>query len=246
MKRVLTGPSVVRAIAIRLEGVVKEWVTGPTRVQALRGVSFEVARGEKLALLGKSGSGKSTLLHLLGGLDRASAGSVRVEGRELTGLGGADLARYRLEVVGVVFQAFHLVPWRTAVGNVELPLVFAGISLAERKGRAEEALRAVGLGHRLTHRPAEMSGGEQQRVALARALINRPPLLLADEPTGNLDSDNAAGVMGLLEAHVATHGATLVLVTHDEELARRHADRVIRLRDGQVQNNDEGGMMNDE
>ncbi len=221
-------------ISIRLADVVKEWTTGPTPVRALRGVSLEVRRGERLALLGKSGSGKSTLLHILGGLDRPSTGTVEVEGRELTRLSSSNLARYRLEIVGMIFQAFHLVPWRTARDNVELPLTFAGLAPNERRTKAERALEAVGLGHRLHHRPGELSGGEQQRVAIARALVNQPRLLLADEPTGNLDSDNAAAIMGLLDDHVRKHLATLVLVTHDEDLAQRFGDRVLRLRDGEL------------
>jgi ABC-type lipoprotein export system ATPase subunit len=220
-------------ISIRLADVVKEW-NGATPVRALRGVSLEINRGEKLALLGKSGSGKSTLLHILGGLDRPSAGVVEVEGQELTRLSSTDLARYRLETVGMIFQAFHLIPWRTASDNVELPLTFAGVLPNERRRKAERALDAVGLGHRLNHRPGEMSGGEQQRVAIARALLNQPRVLLADEPTGNLDSDNAAGIMELLDGHVRQHGATLVLVTHDEDLARRFGDRVRRIRDGEL------------
>jgi predicted ABC-type transport system involved in lysophospholipase L1 biosynthesis ATPase subunit len=219
-------------VAIRLKKVVKEWTTGTAAVRALRGVSLEVERGERLVLLGKSGSGKSTLLHLLAGLDQPTSGRIEVEGAELTRMGEAELANYRLRSVGMIFQSFHLVPWRNAVDNVELPLMFAGASPRDRRIRAEQALEAVGLGHRLTHRPAEMSGGEQQRVAIARALVNRPSLLLADEPTGNLDSDNAAAIVDLLDAHVRQQQATLVLVTHDEELARGFADRILRLRDG--------------
>jgi ABC-type lipoprotein export system ATPase subunit len=221
-----------RMPAVRVTEVVKEFTTGPTRVAALRGVSLEVQRGERVALLGKSGSGKSTLLHLVGGLDRPTVGSIQVEGRELTGMRSNDLARYRLEAVGMVFQSFHLIPSRTALGNVELPLVFAGLPARKRQEAAREALEAVALGHRLRHRPSELSGGEQQRVAIARALVNRPRVLLADEPTGNLDSENAAAVMEILDAHLRDHGATLVLVTHDEELARRHAGRILHLKDG--------------
>jgi len=220
--------------AVRLTDVIKEWTTGPTPVRAVRGVSLEVARGEKLVLLGKSGSGKSTLLHLLGGLDQPTAGSIEVEGRELTRLSGAELARYRLETVGMVFQSFHLVPWRTALDNVALPLVFAGVEPRQRRSQAERALEAGRLGPPLLHRPGELSGGEQQRVAIARALINKPKLLLADEPTGNLDSGNAQAVIELLEAHAREHGATLVLVTHDDDLARRFADRILRMKDGQI------------
>ena len=221
--------------AVRLFDVTKEWTLGKSvRVCALRGVSMEVHRGEKVALLGKSGSGKSTLLNLLGGLDRPTSGEIEVEGHDLAGLSSNRLAGYRLRTVGMIFQSFHLVPSRTARANVELPLVFGGVPARPRRLAAEEALDAVGLGHRLEHLPSELSGGEQQRVAIARALVNRPRLLLSDEPTGNLDSDNAAAIMEILEAHVRNHGATLVLVTHDEELADRHADRVVRLKDGLI------------
>lgn len=219
-------------VAIRLHQVVKEWTRGSVPVRALRGVSLEVHRGERLVLLGKSGSGKSTLLHLLAGLDQPTSGQVEVEGADLTRMSEAQLAHFRLRSVGMIFQSFHLVPWRSAVDNVELPLIFAGLSPRDRRLKAEQALEAVGLGHRLTHRPAEMSGGEQQRVAIARALVNRPSLLLADEPTGNLDSDNAAAIVDLIDRHVRLENATLVLVTHDEELASRFADRTLRLRDG--------------
>ena len=222
--------------AVRLCDVTKEWTFGKSvRVCALRGVSLEVCRGEKVALLGKSGSGKSTLLHLLGGLDRPTSGHIEVEEYDLARLSSKRLAGYRLRTVGMIFQSFHLVPSRSARGNVELPLVFGGVRARERRRVAEQALEAVGLAQRLDHLPSELSGGEQQRVAIARALVNSPRLLLADEPTGNLDSDNAAAIMEILEAHVRDRGATLVLVTHDEDLARRHADRVVRMKDGQIQ-----------
>jgi predicted ABC-type transport system involved in lysophospholipase L1 biosynthesis ATPase subunit len=200
---------------------------------ALRGVSLEIPRGQKVALLGKSGSGKSTLLNLLGGLDRPTSGSLHVGGRDLTRLSSNELARYRLATVGMIFQSFNLIPSRTALQNVELPMVFAGRSPRERRAAAQRALEAVGLGERLDHRPAELSGGEHQRVAIARALVNAPQLLLADEPTGNLDTATAADVIGLVLDYVREHGTTLVVVTHDEELGRRCADRVLRMRDGQ-------------
>ncbi len=203
-------------------------------MQALRGVTLTVRRGERVALLGKSGSGKSTLLNLLGGLDRPTSGSAWVCGHELGALSSGGLARYRLSTVGMIFQAFHLLPDRTALENVALPLLFAGRPKRERTAAARRALEAVGLGPRLTHRPTELSGGESQRVAIARALVNGPALLLADEPTGNLDSANAAAVMDLLTGHVRSCGATLLLVTHDEELAARCTDRVVRLQDGQL------------
>src|SRR5262245_59173944 len=193
-----------------------------------------VRRSERVALLGKSGSGKSTLLNLLGGLDRPTSGGVEVDGRDLARLSPRELADYRLRTVGIIFQSFNLVASRTALQNVELPLVFAGLPARARRDKAAAALVAVGLGERLDHRPAELSGGEGQRVAIARALVNEPSVVLADEPTGNLDSATAAGIMELLLGHVAARAATLVLVTHDEELARRGADRVVWMRDGQV------------
>src|SRR5437764_9616473 len=177
-------------------------------VHALRDVTLTVRRGERLALLGKSGSGKSTLLQLLGGLDRPTAGRILVEGRDLAALSAAELAGYRRMAVGMVFQAFHLIPSRSAVENVELPMVFAGRPPRERRSAATAALEAVGLGARLHHRPAELSGGERQRVALARALGNRPALLFADEPTGNVDSTTADEVMDQLLAGVQRHGMT--------------------------------------
>jgi predicted ABC-type transport system involved in lysophospholipase L1 biosynthesis ATPase subunit len=203
-------------------------------VHALAGVSLEVRAGDRVALLGKSGSGKSTPLTLIGGLDRPSAGRVEVAGQDLACLNASQLARHRLATVGMIFQSFNLIPSKTAVENVLLPLVFAGVAPARRRAIATQMLQAVGLGERLRHRPAELSGGEQQRVALARALVNRPRILLADEPTGNLDSGTAAEVMALLLEHIRGAGATLMLVTHDEELARRCTDRVVRLHDGRV------------
>jgi ABC-type lipoprotein export system ATPase subunit len=211
--------------------LVKTYGASPP-VHALRGVSFEIARGESVALLGRSGSGKSTLLNLLGGLDRAGSGILRVAGRDLSGMSPRQLADYRLNTVGMVFQSFNLIPGRTALQNVELPLVLAGRPPRERRAAAAAALEAVGLGARMDHRPNQLSGGEQQRVAIARALINDPPLLLADEPTGNLDSSNAAAVLELLTARIAKHGTTLIMVTHDEELAARVAVRTLRMKDG--------------
>jgi putative ABC transport system ATP-binding protein len=218
--------------AVRTVGVEKAYRSPPVR--ALRGVSLAVSAGERVALLGRSGSGKSTLLHLLGGLDTPTAGGVVVDGRDLAAMRSDERADYRRTTVGMVFQAFHLVPAQTARQNVELPLVFAGRPKRERRALAERALAAVGLAERAAHRPVELSGGERQRVALARALVNGPRLLLADEPTGNLDAATADEVMRYLLAFVADNGTTLVLVTHDEELAQRVTDRIIRLHDGQV------------
>jgi predicted ABC-type transport system involved in lysophospholipase L1 biosynthesis ATPase subunit len=220
--------------AVRATELARTYGHATAPVHALRGVTFDIRRGERVALLGKSGSGKSTLLNLLGGLDQPSAGSVAVCGRELTRLSPRDLARHRLETVGMIFQSFNLIPSRTALENVVLPLVFAGRPPRTRREAARRALEAVGLGARLEHRPSELSGGEQQRVAVARALVNDPAVLLADEPTGNLDSATADEIMAMLDRHVRAHGTTLVLVTHDEELAGRYTDRVLRLQDGRL------------
>jgi ABC-type lipoprotein export system ATPase subunit len=217
---------------IRLAGVTRTYGPPGAQVTALGGVSLTVQRGERLALLGKSGSGKSTLLHILGGLDHPTSGVVEVGGLDLARLDAGRLARHRLSTVGFIFQSFNLIASRTALQNVELPLVFAGQPPRQRSERARQALAAVGLGQRLHHRPAELSGGEAQRVAIARALVNDPSLVLADEPTGNLDSATAAAIMDLLLGHVQQRGATLVLVTHDEELARKSANRIAWLRDG--------------
>jgi ABC-type lipoprotein export system ATPase subunit len=222
------------AIAVRAVEVAKSYESSTAPVHALRGISAEIRRGERVALLGKSGSGKSTLLNLLGGLDRPSSGSLWVNGHELARLTPGELARYRLTTVGMIFQSYNLIASRTALQNVELPMVFAGIGRRERRRAAREALTAVGLGERLHHRPAELSGGESQRVAIARALINQPQLLLADEPTGNLDTATADEIMALLTAHLDAHGTTLILVTHDEELARRCASRILHLQDGRL------------
>jgi ABC-type lipoprotein export system ATPase subunit len=204
-------------------------------VHALRGVALSVERGERIALLGKSGSGKSTLLNLLGGLDRPTSGTMVVAGSDLARLTSDELARFRLTMVGMIFQAYNLVPSRSALQNVELPMIFAGRPPRERRESACRALEAVGLGHRLDHRPNELSGGEHQRVAIARAIVNAPRILLADEPTGNLDSMTAQEVMETLVAHLDAHETTLVMVTHDEELAHRCADRIVRLKDGQLE-----------
>jgi len=221
-------------LAIRTVALCKTYGTPAAPVHALRGVALAIGRGERVALLGKSGSGKSTLLNLLGGLDQPTSGNVEVQGRELGRMSRGQLARHRLGTVGMIFQSFNLIPSRTAVQNVELPMVFAGRLPADRRNTAREALEAVGLGQRLHHRPAELSGGEHQRVAIARALVNRPEILLADEPTGNLDSATAGEIMAWLADYIRQHATTFILVTHDEDLAREHTSRVVRLRDGQV------------
>jgi predicted ABC-type transport system involved in lysophospholipase L1 biosynthesis ATPase subunit len=221
-------------VAIRACDLTKAYGTSAAPVVALRGLTIEIERGEHVALLGKSGSGKSTLLNLLGGLDRPTTGELAVAGHDLGRLSSGELARFRSAAVGMIFQSFNLIPSRTALENVELPMIFAGRATRERRAEAARALEAVGLADRLHHRPAQLSGGENQRVAIARALINRPGILLADEPTGNLDSDTAGHVMELMLAHVRSRGATIILVTHDEEMAKACASRVIRLRDGQL------------
>ena len=201
------------------------------RVDILKGITLDIARGETVGLIGPSGSGKSSLLMLLGGLERATTGSVSALGRDLTLLGEDALARFRRGHMGVVFQSFHLIPTMTALENVATPLELAGAD--DAFDRAEAELTAVGLGDRLHHYPAQMSGGEQQRVALARAAAPRPDILLADEPTGNLDGTTGQTIMDLLFDLRDRHGSTLVLVTHAPELAAR-CDRVIRLADGQL------------
>ncbi|MCE6950629.1 ATP-binding cassette domain-containing protein [Cereibacter sphaeroides] len=200
-------------------------------VEILKGITLEVRRGETLGLVGPSGSGKSSLLMLMGGLERATGGSVTALGHDLTEMDEDQLARFRRGNMGVVFQSFHLIPTMTALENVAVPLELAGV--ADAFERAEAELRAVGLGKRVDHYPAQMSGGEQQRVALARAAAPRPAILLADEPTGNLDGVNGAAIMDLLFGLRDRHGATLVLVTHAPELAAR-CDRIVRLADGLV------------
>jgi len=228
----ILSPRVPAVVSIRAADVIKTYGSKSAPVPALRGVTLEVRRGERVALLGKSGSGKSTLLNLLGGLDQPTSGGLQVAGHDLDRLSRRDLARFRSATVGMIFQSFHLIPSRTSVENVELPMIFAGHPPRDRRASARIALESVGLGDRLHHRPAQLSGGENQRVAVARALVNRPEVVLADEPTGNLDSETARQVMALILDHVRAHDATLVLVTHDEELAATCTDRVIRLRDG--------------
>jgi ABC-type lipoprotein export system ATPase subunit len=230
----MVAPAADAGIMIWTGELTKSYGSTASPVYALRGVTLEVARGERVALLGKSGSGKSTLLNLLGGLDHATSGGLRVAGRDMDRLSRRELSRFRSATVGMIFQSFNLILSRTALENVELPMIFAGRPPADRRALARQALESVGLGQRLHHRPTEMSGGENQRVAVARALVNRPEIVLADEPTGNLDSATANEVMGLILEHVERHGATLVLVTHDEELAAASTDRVLRLKDGRL------------
>jgi putative ABC transport system ATP-binding protein len=216
---------------LALDGAQQTLAGNAGPVEVLRGITLTVERGQSVGLIGPSGSGKSSLLMLMGGLERPTAGTVRALGHDLGAMDEDALARFRRGSMGVVFQSFHLIPTMTALENVALPLELAGA--ADAFDRAEAELRAVGLGHRLDHVPAQLSGGEQQRVALARAVVSRPEILLADEPTGNLDAANGAAVMDLLFDLRDRHGATLIMVTHAPELAAR-CDRVVRLLDGRI------------
>ena len=218
------------ASIIELANVTKSHRTGDVTVEALRSVSFVVREGEFVAIMGPSGSGKTTLLGILGLLDRPTTGSYRLVGDEMATLDETRRARVRGQRIGFVFQAYNLLPRSTAFKNVELPLVYAGVPLRERRTRALDALRAVGLSERAKHMPNQLSGGEQQRVAIARALVVHPSVLLADEPTGNLDSASAEEVLKILE-RVSRQGATIVMVTHSSEVAER-ASRILRLADG--------------
>ena len=223
-----------QAPVIAVRDLTRTYDLGETNVQALRGVTLDVAAGEFVALTGPSGSGKSTFMHVLGCLDKPTSGSYAINGRDVSSLNRRDLAKVRNAEIGFVFQGFNLLARTSALENVELPLMYArGIGAAERRERATEALRSVGLGERLDHHPGQLSGGQQQRVAIARALVNRPSLLLADEPTGNLDTRTSIEVMGILQALNSERGLTIVLVTHEPDIAE-YGTRIVRFRDGRV------------
>jgi putative ABC transport system ATP-binding protein len=219
------------------ESVSREFRLGDSIVRAVDQVSIAVRAGEFVALLGSSGSGKSTLLNLLAGLDRPTAGAIQVQGRDLAQLSSAELARYRRETAAMVFQSFNLLPRMTLEENVELPLRLAEVERGSRAGRVTAALDRVGLAPRRRHRPSELSGGEQQRGAIARALVNRPSILFADEPTGNLDSKNGENILQLLAEIQKSLGMTIVMVTHERPLAERFANRIVFLSDGKLVSN---------
>ena len=219
-------------LIVEATGLERTYQTGETRVAALAGLTMDVRRGEFVAVMGPSGSGKSTLLNVLAGLERPSGGRVVVDGVDLAGLDENGLARYRRDNIGIIFQAFNLLPRYRVIDNVAFPLLFAGIPLAERERRASVVLDRLGMAPRAGHRPSQLSGGEMQRTAIARALVTDPALLLADEPTGNLDSANGEALLGLL-AEVHARGQTIVLVTHDAAIAAR-AQRVVRMLDGRM------------
>jgi len=227
-------PSARTTVAIRSENLCRHYRMGENVIRAVDGISLGVPSGEFLALLGSSGSGKSSVLNLIAGLDRPTSGSVVVQDRDLAKLSREDLAKYRLHVVGMVFQSFNLIASMTVMENVELPLRFAEVDRGQRQTLAREALERVGLRARIDHRPSELSGGEQQRAALARALINRPKLLLADEPTGNLDSRTGTEIMDMLREFNRELGMTVVMVTHERALAERYAERMVFVADGKL------------
>jgi putative ABC transport system ATP-binding protein len=221
-------------VVIDIENITKHYVMGDETVHALRGVTLRIHRNEYLAIMGPSGSGKSTLMNMLGCLDTPSSGHYEFNGKDVSSMDGDELAEIRNKEIGFVFQTFNLLPRSTSLRNVELPLIYAGIDPGTREERAAQALHDVGLGDRMQHKPNELSGGQRQRVAIARALVNNPSIILADEPTGNLDSKTGGEIMGLLE-NLYDRGNTVILVTHEAGIAA-HARRSVHLRDGIVEN----------
>src|ERR1700722_623076 len=229
-----TSASSIGRAAIRLEQVTRHYQMGATLVRAADDITLDIGAGEFVALLGSSGSGKSTLMNLMAGLDRPTSGAIFAHDRNLAEMSSEELAQHRTHTIGIVFQAFNLLPRMTLEENVELPLRLAEVDRAERTSRVREVVERVRLGARLTHRPTEMSGGEQQRAALARALVNRPTILLADEPTGNLDSATGDEIMNLLREINESLGMTIVMDTHEQPRSERYAHRLIHMGDGKV------------
>ncbi len=219
---------------LRVEHVHRIFSDSEEGVTAVQDVSFNVRRGERVAIMGKSGSGKSTLLHMIGCLDMPTSGRILIDGEDISGLSSSELARVRLEKIGFVFQQFHLIPTLTALQNVALPLMLRSIPTAEREARAKEILDFLGMGHRLAHLPNKLSGGEKQRVAIARSLINNPPIMLADEPTGNLDSKAGDDVMDIFDRLHKKERKTIIVVTHDPDIAEL-SERIIYTKDGQIE-----------
>ena len=216
------------------KSLTRKYHAGDSQITALDALSIDIKGGEKVAILGRSGSGKSTLLNLMAGLDTPTFGSLSVNGKEPAALNSAEKAAFRLKEIGVVFQSFQLIEQRTAYQNIELPLILAGVPVSTRREKVHELLKSVGLEKRSKHRPNQLSGGEQQRIAVARAMVNDPQVILADEPTGNLDTTNSRQVMELMLAMTEARKATLCVITHNESLAKEVADRVILLRDGKL------------
>ena len=226
-----------KQVLIKLHDIGKRYVIGSEEIFALRGVDLEIYKGEFVALMGPSGSGKSTLMNILGCLDTPTKGSYILNGTDVSNLNDNELAEIRNKEIGFVFQTFNLLPRSSSLENVALPLVYAGIAKEARTTRAIETLESVGLGNRMYHKPNELSGGQRQRVAVARALVNNPAIILADEPTGNLDTKTSIEIMGLIE-EIHQKGNTIILVTHEEDIAK-HAHRIVRMRDGAIESDEQ-------